>query len=70
MTCICTNPRSVYHLLLECPTYQYHGSIIKEKDGYDFTGPEHDAYVYVIYNTDVVSYVAKLFVHSPVGKLM
>ena len=61
VTCICTNPLSVYHILLECPIT----AALFKKDGYDFTACKN--VTDILYSTDVITYIAKLIVHSPVG---
>ena len=64
MTCICTNPLSVYHILLECPIT----IALFKKDGYDFTSC--NSVIDSVYNTDVIIPIAKLIVRSHVGKLL
>ena len=62
VTCICTNPVSVYHIQLE-----YHNSIISLRLVCLYFS---NNVICILYNTDVISYVAKLITHSPVGKLL
>ena len=60
MTCVRKNILSDKHILPECPitTDLFH------KNGYDFNAcnNERDS----LYNTDVINYIVKLIVHSPV----
>ena len=65
MTCICINPLSVYHILLECPITR----ALFNTDGYDFTSCNSVIDI-VYYNTDVIIPIAKLIARSPVGKLL
>ena len=64
VTCISTNPISVYHVLPECPII----TALFKKDRYVFTSCNN--VIHILYNTDVISYIATLIVHSPVGKLL
>ena len=63
VTCICTNPVSDYHILLERPIT----TALFQKDEYDFTSSNN--VIDFLYSTDVNSFIAKFIVHSPVGKL-
>ena len=63
MTCICTNPSSVYHILLECPTTT---ALFQNLERYDFTSC--NSVINIVSNTDVIIPVAKFIVRSAVGK--
>ena len=58
MTRICKNILSVKHILLECPIM----TELFQKNGYDLQEIRD-----ILYNTDVVTNIAKSIVHSPVG---
>ena len=60
----CTNPISVFHILLECPIT----TALFKKDGYDFTSCNN--VIHILDNTDVISSITKLTVHSHVGKVI
>ena len=64
MTCVCKNILSVKHTLLECPIT----TELFKKIGYDLNA--YNNVRYILYNTDVITSIVKLFVHSPVGKLV
>ena len=59
---ICTNPISVYHILLECPIT----TALLKKDGYDFTSCNSVTVIDIVYTTNVIIPIAKLIVRSPV----
>ena len=64
MTCVCKNILSVKHILPECPIT----TELFQKNGYDLNVCHNvrDS----LYNTDIISSVVKLIVHSPVDKLV
>ena len=64
VTCICTNPISVYHILLKCLIT----TALFKKYGYDVTAC--NTVIDILYNTDVITHIAKLNVYTPVGKLI
>ena len=64
MTCVCKNILSVLQILLECPMTTY----LFQKNGYDFNDCNNVRDI--LYNTDIIIAIAKLIVHSPVGKLV
>ena len=64
MTCVCKNILSVKHILLECPIT----TELFKKNGYDFNACNNVRDI--LYNTDIISSIVKLIVHSPVGKLV
>ena len=55
---------SVNHLLLECPIT----TELIQKNGYDFKACNNVRDN--LFNTDVITSVVQLIVHSPVGKLV
>ena len=63
--CICTNPISVYRILLECPITT---ALFKKEGPYDSTSC--NSVIDILYNIDVIIPIAKLIVRSPVGKLL
>ena len=58
VTYICKNVLSVNHVLLECPIT----TELFQKNGYDVNARD------TLYNTDVLTSIVKLIVHSPVGQ--
>ena len=64
MTCVCKNILSVKHVLLECPIT----TELFQKNGYDFN--DYNNVRDILYNTDIISSIVKLIVHSLVGKLV
>ena len=64
MTCVCKNILSVKHILLECPTT----TELFQKNGYDLNA--YNNVRDILYNTDVITNIAKSIVHSPVVKLV
>ena len=64
MTCVSKNILSVKHILLECPIT----TELFQKNGYDFNACNNVRDI--LYNTDIISSVVKLIVHSPVDKLV
>ena len=64
VTGVCKNILSVKHILLECPVT----TELFKKYGYDFNACNNVRDV--LYNTDIINSIAKLIVHSPVGKLV
>ena len=61
---VCKNILSVKHILLE-----YHITTeLFQKNGYDFNACNNVRGI--LYNTDIISSIVKLIVHSPVGKLV
>ena len=65
VTCICKNILSVKHILLECPVLT---TELFQKNEYDLNACNNVRDI--LYNTDVISHIVKLIVHSPVGKLV
>ena len=63
MTYVCKNVLSVKHILLECPIT----IDLFQKNGYGFTDCNNVRDI--LYNTDIIIYIVKLIVHSPVGKI-
>ena len=61
---ICKNILSVKHILLECPIT----TDLFQKNGYDFNDCNNVRDI--LYNTNIIIFVVKLIVHSPVGKLV
>ena len=57
--CICKNVLSVNHILLECPVT----TMLFQKNGYDFN--VCDNVRDILYNTDIITSIVKLIVHSP-----
>ena len=64
VTCVCKNILSVKQILLECPITTY----FFLKNGYDFNACNNAGDI--LYNTDIINFIVKLIVHSPVGKLV
>jgi len=64
VACVFKNILSVKHILLKCPIT----IDLFQKNGYDFN--ECNNVRDILYNTDIIISVAKLIVHSPVGKLV
>ena len=64
VTCVCKNILSVKYILLECPIT----TELFQKNGYDLN--VYNNVRDILYNTDMISSVVKLIVHSPVGKLV
>ena len=64
VTCICTNPISVNHILLECPIT----TELFRKDGNDFTACNNVRDI--LHTADVITFVTKLIVLSPVYKFV
>ena len=62
VTCVCKNIISVKHMLLECPIT----TELFQKNGYDLNAYNNARAI--LYNTDAST--VKLFVHSPLGKLL
>ena len=61
MACVCKNILSVKHILL-----QFLITIdLFQKNGYDFNDCNNVRDI--LYNTDIIIYIVKLIVHSPVG---
>ena len=52
------------HILLECPVT----TELFQKNGYEFNACYN--VIDILYNTDIISSIVKLIVHSPVGKLV
>ena len=63
VTCVCKNILSVKHILLEC----HFTTELFQKNGYDFNACNNVRDI--LYNTDNISSIVKLIVHSPVRKL-
>ena len=57
----CKSVLSVNYILLECPIT----TVLLQKNGYDFNACNNVRDV--LYNTDAVTAVVKLIVHSPVA---
>ena len=64
VTCICKNVPSVYHILLKCPIT----TELFQNNAHDFNACNN--VTDILYNTDVITSVHKLIVHSPVGDLV
>ena len=64
MTCVCKNILSVKHVLLECPIT----IDLFQKNGYDFS--DCNKVRDILYNADILIYIVKLILHSPVSKLI
>ena len=64
MTRVCKNILSVKHVLLECPIT----TELFQKNGYDLNA--YNNVRDILYNTDVITNIVRLIVHSPVGKLV
>ena len=64
VTCVCKNIKLFKHILLECPIT----TKLFLKNGYDFNACNNVRDI--LYNTDIISSIVKLIVHSPVGKVV
>ena len=64
MTHVCKNILSVKHMLPECLI----AIDLFQKDGYNFNDCNNVRDI--LYNTDIIIFIVKLIVHSPVGKLV
>ena len=64
MTFVCKNVPSVNHIILKCPIT----TELFQKNGYDFNACNNVTDIF--YNTDIITSVHKLLVHSPVGDLV
>ena len=64
VTCVSKNILSVKHILLECPIT----TELFQKNGYDLNA--YNNVRDILCNTDVITSIIKLIVHSPVGKLV
>ena len=64
VTCLCKNILPVKHILLECPIT----TELFQKNGHDLSA--YNNVRDILYNTDVITNIVKLIVHSPVGKLV
>ena len=64
VTCICKDALSVHRVLLEGPVTIG----LFQKNRYDFTAC--NSVRDILYNTDVIISIVKLFVYSPVGRLV
>ena len=65
MICVCKNVLSVNYILLECPIT----TELFQKNRYDglMLAKTKDIF---LHNTDVITSIVKLIVHSPVSKLV
>ena len=63
VTCVCKNILFVKHILLECPITVE----LFQKNEYDFNACNNVRDI--LYNSDIISSIVKLIVHSPVGKI-
>ena len=63
VTCVCKNILSVKLILLECPIT----TDLFQKNEYDFNACNNVRDI--LYNTDIISSIFRLIVHSPVGKI-
>ena len=64
MICFCKNVLPVNYILLERPIT----TELFQKNRHDFNACNNVRYI--LYNTDVITSVVKLIVHSPVNKLV
>ena len=48
----------------------YYHRVISEKNGYDLKLNAYNDVRDILYNTDVITNIVRLIVHSPVGKLV
>ena len=62
--CVCKNTLSVNHIRPQCPTT----TESFQKNGYDFNACTNVRDI--LYNTDVIASIVKLFAHSHAGKLV